>query len=375
MKHTDDKLKDIFSKKLGGYESPVSTELWTKVSSQLPTTSGVSGTAAAVKTVSTKLIWAVAAAVVTVATIVSYGVLSDDGGETKPSNVEATSPTNAAQENTTQAIPAAVDKKGEIVQKETGIDTKNELLKSSISKNKDGIEQKSKQLFEIQKSTTSENPPQRSNTVLPSTSQTGIAVQQAPQHAEEQIVSTTIAPIRNPDLSEKEQEMTALYTIAPINKSELCYFFMPQYTDATSYLWEFDGNTTSDKMSPTHTFDEEGIHKIKLTVLFDNHSKTYTETIAIYRPGVIEVPNVFTPNGDGFNDYFDILEKSVNVKFKKIIVMNQNGVVFESEENMLWDGNDIYGNPLPSGEYQYFISAIDKEGTYIEKKGFVSVKR
>jgi gliding motility-associated-like protein len=61
------------------------------------------------------------------------------------------------------------------------------------------------------------------------------------------------------------------------------------------------------------------------------------------------IPNVFTPNGDGFNDSFKILNKTPNTK---ILISNRWGVkVFESEDY----NNDWQGENLPEGVYFYSI--------------------
>ncbi len=61
------------------------------------------------------------------------------------------------------------------------------------------------------------------------------------------------------------------------------------------------------------------------------------------------IPNVFTPNGDGYNDYFKVLNKQPNTK---IVITNRWGVkVFESDDYQ----NDWQAENLPEGVYFYVI--------------------
>ena len=64
-----------------------------------------------------------------------------------------------------------------------------------------------------------------------------------------------------------------------------------------------------------------------------NHADTTTVTFHVKNPslkGEIKVPNVFTPNGDGYNDYFavkDMPENSCDEQFKRIEITNRWGAV------------------------------------------------
>ncbi|MCG8474351.1 MAG: gliding motility-associated C-terminal domain-containing protein, partial [Cytophagales bacterium] len=86
----------------------------------------------------------------------------------------------------------------------------------------------------------------------------------------------------------------------------------------------------------------------------------------------LNIPNMFTPNGDGINDTWNILNLSfytgVDVK-----VYNQHGVLVFSEENYSpqaeWDGT-YEGEKVSSGPYFYIIEAGERE-----YRGVVNVVR
>ncbi len=84
------------------------------------------------------------------------------------------------------------------------------------------------------------------------------------------------------------------------------------------------------------------------------------------------VPNVFTPNGDGMNDVFQIAGVSnpcnddVNVR-----IYNRWGIqIFESTDPIFeWDGKNNSGNEVPSGTYYLIVTGtFGSETIPIEKR-------
>jgi gliding motility-associated-like protein len=69
-----------------------------------------------------------------------------------------------------------------------------------------------------------------------------------------------------------------------------------------------------------------------------------------------ELPNAFTPNGDGFNDLF-IPRQNRFVRQVDFKVFNRWGnLVFKTTNpNLNWDGNDMNGNALSEGTYFYTV--------------------
>lgn len=70
------------------------------------------------------------------------------------------------------------------------------------------------------------------------------------------------------------------------------------------------------------------------------------------RPITIEIPNIFTPNGDGVNDKF-VINGLENCEKKTLLVKDRSGkIIFQSQNyDNSWDG----GN-LPNGTYYYQFS-------------------
>ena len=93
-----------------------------------------------------------------------------------------------------------------------------------------------------------------------------------------------------------------------------------------------------------------------------NHTDVTTVTFHVKNPSAnteISVPNVFTPNGDGFNDYFavkDLPENTCYEQFKSIEITNRWGAtIFKTNDpKFRW-----YGNDTPAGTY-YFLLTTSK---------------
>jgi gliding motility-associated-like protein len=82
------------------------------------------------------------------------------------------------------------------------------------------------------------------------------------------------------------------------------------------------------------------------------------------------VPSVITPDGDGKNDYFKLIE---NIGQVKLIIFNRWGNEEYSNDNYLndWDGRNNKGAELPTDTYFYVL--IFENGKI--RKGSVLIKR
>jgi gliding motility-associated-like protein len=89
----------------------------------------------------------------------------------------------------------------------------------------------------------------------------------------------------------------------------------------------------------------------------------------------VTLPNIFTPNNDGANDFFEITigEKQ---DFQIVVINHMNKVVFQSNSvDFRWDGMLPSGDPAPSGNYVYFISAKTMSGKDFVKSSKLRIQR
>jgi gliding motility-associated-like protein len=98
----------------------------------------------------------------------------------------------------------------------------------------------------------------------------------------------------------------------------------------------------------------------------------YTFDPATLVPDLRNVMNVITPNGDGFNDVFDLSEL-VRADSCDLVVLDRWGAqVFEQERYISgWDGSNQGGDPLPDGTYYYLLVCDD----IIRFRGAITVVR
>src|SRR5690606_6874856 len=90
-----------------------------------------------------------------------------------------------------------------------------------------------------------------------------------------------------------------------------------------------------------------------------------SDEMTVNKDCYINIPNAFSPDGDGLNDYFfprNQSEQSI-AKFKMQIFNRYGGVIFETEnlEGSGWDGR-FNGVEQPFGVYVYVIEVVFENG-------------
>ena len=73
----------------------------------------------------------------------------------------------------------------------------------------------------------------------------------------------------------------------------------------------------------------------------------------------LDVPNVFTPNGDQVNDYFEVTTDGVTVYDFTVFTRTGTRIYHSLSPRIFWDGRSIGGKELPEGIYYY---VIEEEG-------------
>lgn len=118
-----------------------------------------------------------------------------------------------------------------------------------------------------------------------------------------------------------------------------------------------------------YTFEQPGVYSAKVTITNSHGCEYVSEDFEIsVSESMLIVPNVFTPNGDGTNDEFRVVYRSIK-EFHCQVYNRWGHKVYEwTDPAKGWDGN-IGGRPAPEGAYYYVIRALgtDAETDYMAK--------
>lgn len=118
-----------------------------------------------------------------------------------------------------------------------------------------------------------------------------------------------------------------------------------------------------------YTFEEPGNYRAVVTI--SNQYQCALDSIEFdisVSESMLLVPNVFTPNGDGMNDEFRVVYRSIK-EFHCWVYNRWGHLVYEwTDPAKGWDGT-IGGKPAAEGAYYYVIRALgtDAETDYMAK--------
>ncbi len=144
----------------------------------------------------------------------------------------------------------------------------------------------------------------------------------------------------------------------------------------TAAQWVYNGQFLNAGQQTSFDLPFNGSGTLALTVTDQYGCTDQSEQIFSVAPyaEVVDfaIPNVFSPNGDGKNDYFKLItSQSLNDCYKVQIFDRWGKEVFTSAgQNILWNGNRDGGNKAADGVY-YYIVTVDQETFH----GHVSLMR
>ena len=132
--------------------------------------------------------------------------------------------------------------------------------------------------------------------------------------------------------------------------------------DFQDLLWDFGDGTFSEEENPSHTYADVGDYFVSLIVNYEECFDTLTRVITITEPLIFYVPNVFTPDGDSFNESFvPIFTAGYDPYDYHLTIFNRWGeIIFESyNTEMGWNGTYGNGPLVEDGVYVWLIQVGD----------------
>jgi gliding motility-associated-like protein len=140
--------------------------------------------------------------------------------------------------------------------------------------------------------------------------------------------------------------------------------------------WSFGDGRNSNDESPKHMYAQtpsESLYQVKYTIT-DNLGcqQSITKPVKIYSSCTIYIPNAFTPNNDGRNDFFGVFNAVKAANFQLRIYNRWGQLVFHSNNwKETWNGT-VQGKVQGSGTFVWFVKYTDSRNNQaVERKGTV----
>lgn len=387
MSLKDQNIEELFRTGLEELEIPVDDKMWRNISQSMASKTAASSSSAVTSATSTTLktiayvgISAVACTVAVLATL----YLTNDNPEVKNNTTvkveENQNDSNDETENIIHFDSFVADSLSDDAQ------LIEQIIKKEDVKTDPTISDIEKQSASKKVVVTSETPKYQKNsswvdqflTSKPkSQNYTNTTLENNVTNTSNESVETEKSPVK-PVIEELESNKIIASIVAlPVGGYAPLEVSFSQYEDNTKVHWDFGDGKTSNKSNPSHVFEKYGNYTVTLTILDEkgNVFKDFKEIEVKASSALVKIPNVFTPNNDGNNDYFKIEGKNI-AEFQMAILSVNGDILYESKDiKEEWDGNDKYGNAVPNGTYVIVIKAKGEDGKKYDHKGTFVIKR
>ena len=182
-------------------------------------------------------------------------------------------------------------------------------------------------------------------------------------------LTVTVLPLPNPSFIPSPTEIyveNGIGTVTCTNTSDGDYHLKWNFGDMYSNM-----NVMEDIENPTHDYTRSGYYTITLTATDSlGCVDSVKNRVSVEVPYFFYIPNAFSPDGDGLNEYFAPQGQGVDPDDYSMQIFDRSGTLIFSTRNPYdyWDGRNKYGQMCPEGVYIYIIrlrnlNTDDKEYT------------
>ena len=183
-------------------------------------------------------------------------------------------------------------------------------------------------------------------------------------------VIVTVVPYPTISFTQDLTEGTPVLTVNFTNTSS---------PGATNFVWNFgNGSLNSNDVNVTNQYSNPGIFTVTLTGEFNGcfASASSTVTVINFDPPIIEAPNVFSPNNDNVNDFWEFIRLENIAEIDFVIVNRWGQAVFESNDlNPSWNGRNQNGSDAVDGVYFYKYTVLGLNGLEYIGHGHLTLVR
>lgn len=375
-----DKIKELFSNELKNLTSNVDPSLWNGIASGIGTSAGVGGSILSNLSIAAKSMIIVSAVVIAGVTTVLV---------TSTSDVRSNDPENepAKEEVVLHSTDEPTDTESTIGSSSQEIEENTNLLESFKSSNTtaDNVQYEKQESTEKQKIVDIQKQDNISSDVgsydvvdvissIDREENVDLPIKKSKHQGDSQsneVISTTID-----NQEEKEEEIIPLSIDLQVEKLSNQHYVFRVESSLDADIWVDLGNNQIKRGNIIeYIFEQPGEYIITAIAEKDGLEVFDEHTLKIEVEGKItQLPNVFSPDGDGVNDLFFIGHEGI-ADFQLTIFNKKSEVVFETNNpDFKWDGLHMKTlQKVDPGNYFYIIVANDELGNSINKYEQVSI--
>ena len=177
-------------------------------------------------------------------------------------------------------------------------------------------------------------------------------------------------PYRRGKISSNPPDSLALC----VSEAQISFDAEDRYADR--YLWDFGDSTQQESLNPEHKFEAPGNYTVYCMMYEEGNDCPARDslTFEIQHDGEIVIPELFSPNGDGVNDYFYVRGFMQSIDLR---IFNKNGRLVKtiSDAKEKWNGRTEEGRKLSKGEYRYELKAQLSVCKDFEQEGIIRLVR
>jgi gliding motility-associated-like protein len=180
------------------------------------------------------------------------------------------------------------------------------------------------------------------------------------------------------NITESDDALVDVVTVEASFTYQLIAHATVQFTSTTedvyTFLWEFGDDSTGVRRNPVHEYMDAGDYPVSMYVRNqDGCETTVYDTVTVYDPLHVYIPNAFTPNGDSLNDWFGVVGEGY-LYYDMAIYDRWGQILMEGrfEDANAWDGK-FKEKLVPSDYYVYRVWVQPPIGIEVKEVGIVNV--